>query len=397
MPGQVLGRVDGRLQAAQRRLVDDRAHEGLVPGDVADLEGLDGVGEPALQLLPQAPRQVGARRRRALLPLVLERTPHQRHEQGVGVGRGVRDDGVLAAGLTDDARVVAVPVDVVPDLLPQVAEHRGRSGEADTGEVLVGQRPAGDVRPGAVHEVDHAGRQAGLLEDPHDHVVAERGLLRRLPDHRVAHQRRRGREVAADRGEVERGDRQDEALQAALVEVVELPGRRRGLGLVDLGGEVGVVAEEVGQLAGGVDLGLVEGLRLTEHGRRQELVAVLAAHELGGAQQHGRPVPPRGPRPVGAGGEGGPDRGVDLAGVGGGVAAEHVGVIVRSDDVDGRTERQALPVDHVAQLADLAADAVELGVQGDGLGRARAVVADGLVHRCGDAEVAGDGQRMADS
>src|SRR3712207_6032048 len=42
------------------------------------------------------------------------------------------------------------------------------------------------------------------------YVVAQRGLLRRLPDHRVAHQRGGGRQVAADRGEVERGDRQHE-------------------------------------------------------------------------------------------------------------------------------------------------------------------------------------------
>jgi hypothetical protein len=76
----------------------------------------------------------------------------------------------------------------------------------------------------------------------------------------------RRREVllhAADRREVERADRQDETLQAAVIEVVELPGRRRGLGLVDLRCEVGVVAEEVGQLAGGVDLGLVEDLTTT--------------------------------------------------------------------------------------------------------------------------------------
>ncbi len=120
-------------------------------------------------------------------------------------------------------------------------------------------------------------------------------------------------------------------------------------------------------------------------------VAVLAAHQFGGAQEHGCPVPPGRPRPVGAGREGGGDRGVDLAGVGGGVAAEHVGVVVRGDDVDGLPEWQALAVDHVRELSDLAADAVELGVQGDGLGRAGAVVADGLVDGRGDAEVAGDG------
>ena len=190
----------------------------------------------------------------------------ERDEQRFGVGRGVGDDGVLAAGLTHDPRVVAVAVDVVPDLLPQVPEDRGRSREADAGEVLVGERAAGDVRTGSVHEVDRGG---------------------------------------------------------------------------------------------------------------QELVAVLAADQFRGAQQHGRPIPPRRPRPVGPGRECGRDRGVDLAGVGGGVAAENVRVVVRGDDIDRCAQWHALPVDHVPELADLVADAVELGVESDGLRRPGRVVPDG--------------------
>ena len=168
--GQFLGRVDGGLQAPQRALVDDRAQERLVPGRVADHEPADGVGERALQVLPQAARDVGAGRGRALLALVLERAPGERDEQRLRVGRGVRDDGVLAAGLADDPRVAAVVADVAADLRPQVAEHGGRPGEVQTGELLVGHGLRGDVRTGAVHLVDHAGRHACLGQHPHDHL-----------------------------------------------------------------------------------------------------------------------------------------------------------------------------------------------------------------------------------
>ena len=49
----------------------------------------------------------------------------------VGVGGGVGDDEVLAAGLADDAGVGAVAGDVLADGAPQVLERRGGPGEVD--------------------------------------------------------------------------------------------------------------------------------------------------------------------------------------------------------------------------------------------------------------------------
>ena len=83
-----------------------------------------------------------------------------------------------------------------------------------------GQRHLGDVEAVAGQHVDHARRQAGLLEQLHGQVRGELLGRRRLPDDGVAHQRRRGRQVAGDRGEVERRDRVDEALQRAVVGAV---------------------------------------------------------------------------------------------------------------------------------------------------------------------------------
>src|SRR3712207_9139169 len=80
---------------------------------------------------------------------------------------------------------------------------------------------------------------------------------------------RGGGQVAGDRGEVERRDRVDEALERTVVDPVPDAGRAHRLLGHDLAGEVHVVAPEVDQLAGAVDLRLVGGLRLTQHRRRR--------------------------------------------------------------------------------------------------------------------------------
>ena len=90
----------------------------------------------------------------------------------------------------------------------------------DTGQIGIGQRDLADRLPAPGDHVDHARRQSARLQQ--SHRVVRRQLLgrRRLPDHRVAHQRGRGGQVAGDRGEVERGDGQHEALQRAVVQPV---------------------------------------------------------------------------------------------------------------------------------------------------------------------------------
>jgi hypothetical protein len=53
-------------------------------------------------------------------------------------------------------------------------------------------------------------------------------VIARLPDHGVAHQRRGGRQVAGDRGEVERRDGVDEALERPVVDRFQTPGELIG-------------------------------------------------------------------------------------------------------------------------------------------------------------------------
>ena len=114
---------------------------------------------------------------------------------------------------------------------------------------------------------------------------------RRLPDDRVAHQRRRGGQVAGDRGEVERRDRVDEALERAVVGAVpDARAVRDRLVGEDLLGVVDVEAPEVDQLAGAVDLGLERRLRLAEHGGGVDPLPPRAGQQVGRLEQDGAPV-----------------------------------------------------------------------------------------------------------
>jgi hypothetical protein len=123
----------------------------------------------------------------------------------------------------DQPRAAVVAAQVVADLLPQGLEGSGGAGEVDAGQPWVIQSHVGDQRTVAEHQVDHSGRQPGRFEQLHRHVRG-RGLRRRcFPQHRVAHQGRRGRQVAGNRGEIERGNRVDEALERTEVDPVLHP------------------------------------------------------------------------------------------------------------------------------------------------------------------------------
>ena len=202
----------------------------------------------------------------------------------------------------------AVRSDVGADVLPHRLEHGGAAGEVDAGQLRRVEGDLGDHHRVAGHEVDHARRQPGGLEQPQGVVGAQHRARRRLPDDRVAHQRRRGGEVAADGGEVEGRDRVDEALEAAIVALVPHRGGRDRLLGHQVGGERDVEAPEVDQLAGRVDLRLEHRLRLPEHGRGVERVAPAGREQVGGLEEHRRPVLPGPAGPLDPGVAGGGDR-----------------------------------------------------------------------------------------
>jgi hypothetical protein len=177
---------------------------------------------------------------------------------------------------------------------------------------------------------------------------------RRLPHDRVAHERGRGRQVARDGGEVERGDRGDEPVERPVVEPVPHPGAGLGL-LLDDPARVGdVEPPEVDQLAGAVDLGLLRGLGLAEDRRGVDRVAPGTGQQVGGTQQHGGTLVERQVTPGGGGLLRGGDGVRDVLAGGLPGHAEDVLVVVRLDDVDGVAARHPpLPADGHRELVPL--------------------------------------------
>ena len=131
---------------------------------------------------------------------------------------GQRDVGVLG----DDHRRVAAQLHrhalhVLAGQRGQLLAHRRRAGEGDLADDRVRDQVVGDLGGVAVHQAQHAGRDAGIGEGADQLGGRGRRFLRRLDDHRAAGGQR-GRHLAhhlVDR-EVpgrEGGDRADRLLE----------------------------------------------------------------------------------------------------------------------------------------------------------------------------------------
>ncbi len=142
--------------------IDHGADVGLGFGRVAHDDAVGQLDEPFAQCRPQAPGRIETRGCRALLALELVGTAHAGDGEGVEVRRGVGEDEVLPAGLADNAGIVAIGADVLPDSAPDVLEGAGRAGEVNGGQVAVVESHGADLGTAAVDDVDDAVRQAGL-------------------------------------------------------------------------------------------------------------------------------------------------------------------------------------------------------------------------------------------
>ena len=199
------------------------------------------------------------------------------------------------------------------------------------GKVRAGQRGVADVTAGTGHEVDHARRQAGFLEDLHEQPWRVDQRRSGLPEHGIAHDGRRGRQVAGDGREIEGRYREHETFQRPVLNVV--PDARRGFGLllVDLLGVGRVETQEVDQFAGRVDLGLEHGLAAVQHGAGVHQGAVFHGQQIGRLQENGHPLFPAEGLPVRLRGHGCVDGFLHLFRTGLVVGREHVPVVVGHD------------------------------------------------------------------
>ena len=192
--------------------------------------------------------------------------------------------------------------------------------------------------------------------------------------------------MPGDRREVERRDGEDVALERAVLEPVPDAGRGDRLLLVDARHVLDVEAPEVDELARGVDLGLVRGLRLAEHRRGVERLPPRAGEELGGAEEDGGAIRPRRARPVLPRVGGGFDRALDL-GAGALVdVGEDVAAAVRHDGFERVAGADLLAADDERDVEALGAHLLEAAPELVALGAAGLVALDRLVDRIGHAE-----------
>ena len=254
------------------------------------------------------------------------------------------------------------------------------------GEVGILQGDAANERAGPRDEVDDAVRQASLPEELHEVVVGQHRSGGRLPHHRVAHDRGGRGQVGADGREVEGRHREDKALQGPVVHPVPHMGIRDGLVPVDVFHELGVVAEEIRRLTGGIDLRLVGRLGLAQHGGGVEDVAVLGGDQAGHLVEDGGAVLPGRGLPGLLGGHGCRDGLADLGFAGLVEGGQHMPVVVGTDDPIHPSGAHFLAADDEGDVQHEVVLALQLRFQEGALRRARGIGQDGLVVGVGQAE-----------
>ena len=259
--------------------------------------------------------------------------------------------------------VLAIVSDVSGDVAPEGLEGRCAAGEVEPGEFGTFGHGITDVRTGARKETDDARRHPGFVKEVHDHVGGEGGRGGGIPEHGVAAARGGGRQIAGDGSEVERGNGEDEAAERAQFDPV--PDARRGVRLVlhQLLQVMSIEGEEVDELGGGGDLGLMRRLGLSEHGGGVEASTVRTSEQGGRAEEDGEALFPGKRHPIVTSGHGGFNGTIDFSRTGGVQLGKDVSVIVGHDDVAHSTDRDALAVDPGDDLSPLGGLARELRFQ----------------------------------
>ncbi len=388
--GLQLGLVRPAATGDQPGTVRDRARDVCLDlGPVLGRDERPGLGRVVRSVAQPYPLRAGSHLRdEPVVDRVLDDGPRPRRADlaGVGEGRGqgVVHDGLEVGVVEDDVGALAAHLE--RDLLEvdcRASEQRPArvmaAGQRDEVHVGAVRQRLADPFAWSEHEVDDAGRDAGLVEEPGQGDGRERRHLGGLHDHGVARSQR-GRDLPAHLEErvVPRPDQTAHANG-----LVDDPAERVRVTAVDeaarvLSGEVGVVAEDtrdVGHVPAALAHRLARVERL-EPGHRLEI----AIDEPGDAVEQRSAFVRRSVRPIGRVERAarGRDRGLDL-GVGGDVDLGDDGRVRWVDDrgagpVRGRDPSTVdVQAGHGSPRSQTAAPR-QVGSGGGGCGAAKDVV-----------------------
>ena len=379
--GRLTSVVDVAHDVVERSLVDHGVDEVREVLHVAHLDLLQHLAHALLDLFPQRLGQVGTRSGGALLALILEGAAHDGCCHIFSRSRGMGEDEVLATRLTHHLGIRLVLLQVLAHLTPERVEGVRGTGEVEACKVGAGQDHAPNRAALAGDEVHHAVRQTGLFEDLHEQVVRIDSRRRGFPHGHVTHHSRRHVEVRGDRGEVERRQRKDEALQGAILQAVDDALLRIGLVGIDLPGVEGAVTQEVDQLARGVNLGLEGVLALAEHHGGVEQVAILRGEKFSRTQHHHRALLPRQRRPVVVCLHGCVDSHLHFLFARLVVGRQHMAVVMRHHYLVRLTRADLLAADHQRDVPFFSAQLQQSLLQGRFITRAGSIRLDRLISR----------------
>ena len=325
-------------------------------------------------------RYIGARGRRALLALVLERAAQQADEERVGRRRLMRDHEVLAACLADEPRIRAVAVELSLTV-DQILEGAGgpvkwmpaRSGWGRAASatpplwpVTMLMTPGGSpASSSSCMSADAA--NCWVVAGFHTTVLPiSAGAVGRLPAIDV----KLNGVIASTKPSSARSSMR-----------FQTPGGEIGWSSLRWAAKCTLNRQKSTSSAGGVDLRLEDCLALAEHRRRVDARTPRAGEEIGGAKENSGAGLEGCLRPLVACTQRGVDGPGHLQLCGGVALAEDEPVVVRG--CDGERLAGALDVGatdvHGQAMRRVDGELVQRRADGGALGRAGAVLEDGLV------------------
>jgi hypothetical protein len=228
------------------------------------------------------------------------------------------------------------------------AAHALRAGEGDAVDVLVVDKGLADAAAADDH-VEHALRQAGLVQDGDQGLGGRRGRAGGLDHHRVAEgQRRRGLPGRDGDREVPGRDQAEDADRLAVGLDLHAGAHGGQVLPVQAQGLAGEILEDAAGADGFADA-FRQGLALFARQQAAERLAPLE-HQGGGAVEDVRADLWRGLGPGREGAPGGGDGGVDLRHIAVGRAGDQVAGVGGVQALRGPIGRDFLAVDPVGQV-----------------------------------------------